>query len=151
MHGAFISDDFYFFLYNPETCAEIRNTYTSNDFVCPSNTEPDTYVRMKLVMYIDYGKEGTPPQSHVDINYKKRLCTLVFSESDFQEWFVHPTEHVRDNGPNWRYASSNVYIMTTQSKDYDTFRNTLIAYLEMAPEPPRPNYEGIRRLKRKKK
>lgn len=127
-----------------------RNTVIS-DFVCPSNTEPDKYLRMKLEMSIDYGGGDTPPHSRIDINFKKKVCKLIFSEQDFNEWFVHPTEHLRDNGPNWRYASSNVYIKTTQSKDCNTFRNTLIAYLDMAPEPSLPNFAAIRRLKRKKK
>ncbi len=150
MIGAYISDDFYFFLYDPKSIAGSRNTYIS-DFVCSSNTEPDKYLRMKLEMHIDYGKEGNPPSSRIDILFKKKVCILVFSEEDFNDWFVNPTDHVRDNGPNWRYASSNVYIKTTQSKDFNTFRNDIISFMSRAPEPPRPNYAKIRSFKKKEK
>ena len=147
MIGAYISDDFYFFLSGIEY---ISGTYFGK-FVCPSNTEEDKYILMSLVVSIDNGNAIRPPSSSIDINYRKKVCSLTFSQKDFEEWFISPTEHIKEVGPNWRFASSNVYIRTDNSKDPDIFRNNIISFMSRAPEPPRPNYAKIRSFKKKEK
>ncbi len=138
MIGAYISDDFYFFLEDIKAFEGSRNTWEGK-FVCPSNSKADVYIRMTLLISIDYGSPGKPPDSRIDLDYKKKECTLVFSEQNFQDWFIKPTEHVRDGGPDWRYASSNVYIRTIYSeKDFQSFRNSIISYMMKAPEANRP-------------
>ena len=128
MIGAYISDDFYFFL---DEIERISGT-AFGKFVCTSNSEADKYISMSLIVSVDCGETRRPPDSNIDINYRKGVCYLTFSHKDFEDWFISPTEHTRDEGPNWRFGSSNVYIRTEKSKDFQTFRNNIVAFMDKA-------------------
>lgn len=146
MIGCYISDDYYFWI-NADTLLSLvssPNTFCSYEaFVCPKKNA-DGFIRMDLEIRADHEREFSDFQ--IKIDYKKKICTLVFTLQNLEEWFVSPTLHVLENGPSIRFGSANVYLKTEKSKD-PVFRDTIIGHLRAVPEKPRPNRRMIQKLK----
>ncbi len=146
--GSFISDDYYFFFDKDALHLLEHNHVLCGSFVCYKSKQK--LVRLMLIVKVDRGEKGRPPSSSIYFDGIS-LCRVAISSQDFHDWFIKPTDHVRDQGPPWRFASCNVYIKTENSKEYEQFKNNILAFLSQVPDKPRPNYEMIRKLKKRKK
>ena len=126
MIGAYISEDFYFFFNELDTNG-LRNypCFFKGKFVYEKGGE---YFRMELMVRVDYKKEQY--LSTVNLDIEKKVCEVVFITTDFYDWFINPNRQILEQGPNWRYLDSNVYLKNNQMKGAEDFRNNLIGYLE---------------------
>ena len=127
MIGSYISDDFQFYFEPQEikTLEETRNTLIGN-FTCYNNSG-EGLVRMKLSVEVD--DPTVQKSSRIKMDFRKKKCTLSFSEQDFKEWLSHPDPFTLKQGPNWRFASSNVYIKTEKADGAEIFRRTIYGFL----------------------
>lgn len=130
MIGAYISEDFYFF-FNHLDIDGLRNDFRffKGKFVCESAGE---YSEMELRVRVDYKKQQY--LSTINLDFKKKICEVVFVTTDFHDWFITPTREVLENGPNWRCVNSNVYIKTNQMKGSEDLKNNIISHLERIPK-----------------
>ena len=129
--GGYISEDFYF-------CIPKRDIYwlrnnlgnISGKFVFEKSG--NKFQKMNLFTSVDYSKNMI--DSTIEVDHKRGNCYLKFSMGDFKNWFVEPTKSVQENGPNWRYVDSNVYIKTIESKKYEDFMSMIEGFLITDPK-----------------
>lgn len=133
MFGSYISDDYYFYLDSEIGIGleKTSNIFTGGEFVCVNNKGAGL-IKMKL--YIQIVPKGTYGETEIKVDYKNKICCLTFSREHVYEWFINPTEFIRENGPNWRYGSANVYIKTELSRNHNDFRNMVIGHIHQANE-----------------
>lgn len=133
MFGSYISDDYYFYLDSEIGIGleKTSNIFTGGEFAC-SNNKGAGLIKMKL--HVQITPEDVFVDTEIKIDYKKKICYLTFSREHVYEWFINPTEFIRENGPNWRHGSANVYIKTELSRNHNDFRNMVIGHIHQANE-----------------
>ncbi len=129
--GGYISDDYYF-VFTDDGIELLKNKRNiSGDFVCYSNSLPNTLLYMTLlVKIVGYGK--THKSTNVDINFEKKSVIFEIDKNDFYPAFIQPTDHIKAHGPDWRFASCNYYVYTKESRKFELQNNIIDQLINQA-------------------
>ena len=129
--GAFISDDFYFFFEEKDIKTLEQKKMVKGTFACYNNKSPKKPLHMELVVSI-LKKSKKLTKTDIIISFSKNQICFYITEDHFEEWFVNPSDWVRENGPNWRCCTTNVYITRGVSKKSSVRKAELLNFISQA-------------------
>ncbi len=127
----FAVDDLFFFISKKDINALQKRKKLEGVFASNSNRSDGGIVKMKLSVNI-FKPSRKRIFTTADISFDKKETSFYISEDDFNEWFINPTEWIKENGPPIRLASCNVYIKTEYSKNFEFHKQSIDNFIVQA-------------------
>lgn len=133
MIGNYITDDFYLFFEEEDIKTLAEKSKLEGDFAVASNNLPERILKMKAHVVI-FDRADNPTPSLINVSFRQKIVKIYLLREEFNKWLLDPDEWTRKNGPNWRTASSNVYMNRSSEKNSELQKQILQNIIDDAVE-----------------